>query len=467
MNKKLVCISTHDQAEFHMDPLAQQTSLICDRTFGLLCQHFGALPAGMPAFYSVCRSNRLILVFNPNLVGNHQLPDAFLQRLAVNLNGRRLFQLRRHGKTFLQVSYWPSDGSTTQRQTRLESITLELDKQPSPVHVPIGSTRSGPLWLNILEIDSALIGGARRMGKTTVLHAWIQALQHGAQVDLILWDGKGGVEFARYSTHPFTVVAAELTAVLARLQEEVLRRQKLFAERGVTSLAQYNALPGITPLRPLVLILDELADLPPEAESALITLVRRAGAYGVHPIVGIQRPDAEVLRGQLRANLVTRIALPVVTPADSRIILNRVGADRLPKAKGRLLLVWDGELIEAQAFRVNLPGMGQVSGAIPLLSEAERRLVQFALQSDGWFKIMELTTAIKEAGFEVSRDWVNETARRWETLGLLTTIQTDSLGRRLGRRVTPELVQACRLGAGNGGMAELAEKADLGDEDTE
>lgn len=444
-----------------IDPRFQLARMIGDRTMRLFRQQFGNPPQGKPAFYISLRfPDRVVMVFNPHLVGGRTLPTPFVQRLTANLQGRRVAQVWRHGKVYLQVAYWPEQ-ENERPTTQLASIQLNLDQQPSPLHIPIGLTRKGPLWLNIVEMDSVLIGGARRMGKTYTLHAWVQALQHGGQAELILWDGKGGVEFSRYGGHPFTTVATDLSAVLVRVQQEVIERQRLFTQAGVTNLPDYIKL-GKDDLRPLVLILDELADLPPDAEGALITLVRRAGAYGVHPVVGIQRPDAEVVRGQLRANLVTRIALPVVSVEDSRIILGRTGAERLPKTKGRLLLVWDGSLIETQAFQVELPGQGQAASApIPLLTELERALVQTAIEVDGWFKIREITEAVKDKGFEVGRDAVNDVARRWEAVGLLTTLQTDSLGRRLGRRVTPALVQACRLGGGFGGQADLADLADL------
>jgi hypothetical protein len=149
----------------------------------------------------------------------------------------------------------------------------------------------------------------------------------------------------------------------------------------VTSLPQHNALPGIAPIPPIVLVLDELADLPGEAEGALIELVRRAGAYGVHPVVGIQRPDADVMKGQLKANLTTRFALPVASVEDSRIILGRPGAEKLPKLKGRLLFVWNAKLVGA-----SLPGLsaGWRKPAanrrkhIGLLTKRERKLVAAA-----------------------------------------------------------------------------------------
>ncbi len=352
----------------------------------------------------------------------------------------------------LQVSYWPA-----QREAQLKSAPLDVGKQPTPLHVPMGvNARGQDDWKSIVEMDSVLIGGARRMGKTWLLHGWIQALIHGGQVELLLYDGKGGVEFLRYAGSHVTVAADNLPSALATVQMEVARREQLFRQKSVTSLSAYNALPGIAPLRPLVLILDELADLPEEAEAALIELVRRAGAYGVHPIVGIQRPDAGVMKGQLRANLTTRIALPVASLEDSRIILGRTGAEKLPKVKGRLLMVWDARLTEIQAYQVTLPEVG--SHALPprpsLFSERELALVRAAIDLDGWFRVREIAERVGE-----SRDWVNGIAQRWEIAGYLTVVQRNPQGHTLGRRVTEML----RLAAGFGGQADAADRADKAD----
>lgn len=78
---------------------------------------------------------------------------------------------------------------------------------------------------------------------------------------------------------------------------------------------------------PLVVILDESAFLP-EAARTLTELVVRCGAFGVHPVVGVQRPDADTLSGLLRANLMTRIALRCATRGDSHIIVTKNGRPR-------------------------------------------------------------------------------------------------------------------------------------------
>jgi hypothetical protein len=432
------------QAEFGEDRRVTLARMIAERALRLL-SNLVSLQPDRVAIYALPRNERVILAFDLEALPGLSMLPKFLRSLPQALNGRRIAVYEKGG-LFIQVGYWPEPAM------RLEAQGLDLTRQPSPLHVPVGMTRSGALWLSILEMDSVLVGGARRLGKTTLLHGWIQALLQGKQAMLVLWDGKNGTEFGRYAG-PNALVVSDLPAALAQVQQEVTQREALFRQRGVTSLPQYNALAGVAPILPIVLALDELADLPAQAEGALIELVRRAGAYGVHPVVGIQRPDAEVMKGQLKANLTIRFALPVASLEDSRIILGRPGAEKLPKVKGRLLFVWNARLVEAQAFRVTLPQAHSSAIAQPLglLSEREQRLVLAAQQTGGWFRVREVTDLAGE-----SRDWVNQVAQRWEMIGYLTPVQTEpGSGRRLGRKLTPAVLQA----AGSGGLADLADQA--------
>lgn len=287
-----------------------------------------------------------------------------LHRLSSTLEGRRVVHTNSRGY-FLQIGLTPPPA-----RRELTGRDLDVNAQPIPTAVPIGDTHRGPLWIDLLDADSVLVGGSRGGGKTNVLHGWIQALIRGGAVELLLWDGKGGVEFWRYAGAPnVRVVTDDLHGALRAVQSEIQSRRALFLRAGANNLRNYNALLPGSPLRPIVLILDDLADISGEAESTLVDLVRLARAFGVHPVVGIQRPDAKVLEGQLRANLVTRIALPTATAVESRIILGHSGAEKLPKVRGRLLVTWQARLVEAQAYHAVLPTS---TGAPPVVDVADK-----------------------------------------------------------------------------------------------
>ena len=387
-------------------------------------------------FWVLPLGRRAVLVFDPLALRKPEavLTPRFKHRLSTALGGVRVVATNHRG-VFLQVGY------RREAQVRLESHPLDLSKQPGPLHVPIGLTKTGELWLPLPEMDSVLIGGTRRMGKTNLLHTWIQALLQGEQAQLFLWDGKGGVEFGRYADR--ATVEDDLGIIVARLSGELARRKALLRASGHPSIAEYNRATGDR-LPLLVLVVDELAQVPEDVQDALARLVAVGGAFGVHPVLATQRPDAQAVQGLLRSNLSTRIALPVPTRHESQIILGRTGAESLPKVPGRLLLTWNARLIEAQACRAKLPDPrplpkdGEGSGPAPsVLTPREQALVRAAMAHGGWFRVRAIAQTAGE-----SRDWVNRVAQRWERMGYLTPVQRDAQGHPLGRKVTPALLQA-------------------------
>jgi hypothetical protein len=357
--------------------------------------------------------------------------------------GRRVV-FTNHRGAFIQVAYHPEP------HVELSASPIDWTQQRMPLDVPIGATRRGPLWVSLGALDAVLIGGARRMGKTRLIHGWVQALARGRQTLQFLWDGKNGIEFGRYRELHGVTVADDLRDALAPISAAVREREHVFRALGVTSLAEHNAR-SRAPLPAIALVIDEAAFVPAEAQAALVDLVARCGALGVYPVFATQRPDAENLRGLLRANLSTRIALPVASRHDSQIILGQSGAEKLAKTPGRLLIAHQARLIEAQAFTVDL-GAQLSPGAGGSLSADEKRCAHIALAAyEGRFLVNDI--AMRSG---LSRDFVLALAQRWELTGWLTPIQTNARGHRIGRLATDQLRDIAGAGLDLGDFGTLA-----------
>ncbi len=180
--------------------------------------------------------------------------------------------------------------------------------------------------VKLRDLPHLLIGGTTGSGKTVFLDTLVYQLIN-KNLDLFIIDQKGGSTFDKYSGHDSLELVKSLKQtdeVISRLVTEMERRYEKKQARKA---------------RPLVLIIDEFADLlmqNKKLEPYLIRLAQKGREANIHLILATQRPDAKILEGLLRSNLPTRIAFKVQKATESRIILDQAGAEKL-RHKGEML----------------------------------------------------------------------------------------------------------------------------------
>lgn len=191
-----------------------------------------------------------------------------------------------------------------------------------------------------------LVAGTTGSGKSIFLHQVITTLliNHWHDTVFIGIDPKG-TEFSKYyglkcfkpvdNTKQAIQTLKELCAIMDY-------RYKTMQAAGVRDIDAYNK---INSMPRVVCVIDEFADLMmtsgDEVEDYVVRLAQKARAAGIHLIIATQRPTADVLTGLIKANIPTRVALKVVSQIDSRIILDRKGAEKL-NGHGDMLFLPNG-----------------------------------------------------------------------------------------------------------------------------
>ncbi len=239
----------------------------------------------------------------------------------------------------------------------MRSLLDSADWKNSKAEIPVvlGKDVGGKtIIFDLARAPHLLIAGATGSGKSVCMNTLLMSLLMRFSPDdlrLIMVDPKV-VEMEMYQSlpHLITPVVNDPQKVPIALRwgvNEMERRYRVLAKVRTKNLTGFNSrpksdviltddagkpIPDKLPI--IVIIVDELADVmmtdaKADVETSIARIAQKGRAAGIHIVIATQRPSIQVITGIIKANLPTRIAFKVTSGIDSRVIMDRIGAEEL------------------------------------------------------------------------------------------------------------------------------------------
>ncbi len=217
--------------------------------------------------------------------------------------------------------------------------------------------------VNLNKTPHLLLGGSTGSGKSILLKLLVmQCIKKGAVVYIA--DFKGGVDFPSswYDKCKLIFREQELLEVLTNIVIILEERKEMFRETECANIDEYNQRTK-SDLQRIVFACDEVAelldktglgkedkDLVLKIENKLSVIARQGRAFGIHMILATQRPDANILSGQIKNNIDYRVCGRADKVLSQIILDSPDAAEKIPKTVQGKFLTNSGVVFQGYLF---------------------------------------------------------------------------------------------------------------------
>lgn len=238
---------------------------------------------------------------------------------------------REHLETVLNMKIISFEMGQDMRHTVIKALSLPLSNSKTlpwqdcylsdkDFELVLGEGYFGIERIDISSTPHLLIGGGSGSGKSKLLKLILmESIKKGARI--FLADFKGGVDYPTVWHQYCNIITeqSEFDSQLTQILDEMERRRSLLVLSQTSNIGDYNT-KAATSLPRLIVACDEIAEvldktglakeekeLVGRVESKLSTIARQGRAFGIHLVLSTQRPDAEILKGQIKNNIGYRV----------------------------------------------------------------------------------------------------------------------------------------------------------------